>query len=299
MKPKILLTGATGFVGTNFVLQLHDQYAITALVRENSDISKIESHCEIYRYKDLDSILQLFQKEHFDGVVHLATLYLANHTPQDIKSLVDSNVYFGSALLEACKLNPPRFFINTSTFSEYSNAISYNPLTFYDATKQAFYDICKYYAQILPTTIAHLLLYATYGNNDTRPKIFNLWQKIAKSGESLAMSAGEQRLDISHIFDVVSGYAVLIQLCLENRVSKNRIYTLENKRYTLRELAALFEKYTNSTLRIEWGAKPYRQNEIMEPISAKDSNLLEILPNWNPKISLEQGLKILNQKPLG
>lgn len=293
MKLKILLTGATGFVGRNFVLQLHDQYEITALVRENSDISKIESHCKIYRYKDLDSILQLFQKEHFDGVVHLATLYFANHMPQDIKNLVDSNVYFGSALLEACKLNPPRFFINTLSAFVYANSKIYNPINLYAATKQAFYDICAYYTQVLPTTFSHLLLYDTYGNNDTRSKIFNLWHKIAKSGESLAMSAGEQRLDISHIFDVVSGYAVLIKLCLENRVSKNRIYTLENKRYTLRELAALFEKYTNSTLRIEWGVKPYRQNEIMEPISAKDSNLLEKLPNWNPKISLEQGLKIL------
>ena len=295
MKPKLLLTGATGFVGTNFVLRLHDQYAITALVRENSDTSKIESHCEIYRYKDLDSILQLFLKEYFDGVVHLATLSLTNHTPQEIKSLVDSNVYFGSALLETCRLNPPRFFINTLSAFVYANSKIYKPMNLYAATKQAFYDICAYYAQVLPTTFSHLLLYDNYGINDTRPKIFNLWQKIAKSGESLAMSAGEQRLDISHIFDVVSGYDVLIQLCLENRVSNNQIYTLENKRYTLRELAALFEKYTNSTLNIEWGAKPYRHNEIMEPISAKDSNFLERLPDWNPKINLEQGLKMLNQ----
>ena len=75
MKPKILLTGATGFIGTNFVLRLHNQYEITALVRASSDTSTIESHCEIYRYKDLDSITQLFQKEQFDGVVHLATFW--------------------------------------------------------------------------------------------------------------------------------------------------------------------------------------------------------------------------------
>ena len=30
---KILLTGATGFVGTNFVLQLHHKYNIIGLVR--------------------------------------------------------------------------------------------------------------------------------------------------------------------------------------------------------------------------------------------------------------------------
>ena len=293
MKPNILLTGATGFIGTNFVLRLHNQYEITALVRASSDTSTIESHCEIYRYKDLDSITQLFQKEQFDGVVHLATFWQPSYIDEyNIFTFIDSNITFGNMLLESLKVNPPKFFINTLTYSMYANSNNYYPNDLYAATKQAFYDICAYYAQILPTTFSHLLLYNIYGNYDTRPRIFNLWQKIAKSGECLEMSAGEQMLDFSHIFDVVDGYAMLIQLCLENKVPNNQIYTLENQRYRLRELATLFEKYTDSTLNIQWGAKPYRENEIMEPVSSKDSALLEKLPNWNPKITLEQGLKI-------
>ncbi|WP_300704116.1 NAD-dependent epimerase/dehydratase family protein [uncultured Campylobacter sp.] len=49
---KILLTGATGFVGTNFVLNLHKKYEIIALVRQSSDVSKIDKFCKIYRYDE-------------------------------------------------------------------------------------------------------------------------------------------------------------------------------------------------------------------------------------------------------
>ncbi|WP_181892103.1 NAD-dependent epimerase/dehydratase family protein [Helicobacter cinaedi] len=87
MTLKILLTGATGFVGTNFVLQLRDKYSITALVRKSSNTSKIESLCKIYYYESVDSLLQLFQKEYFDGVVHLATTYSISQAPQNLKNL--------------------------------------------------------------------------------------------------------------------------------------------------------------------------------------------------------------------
>lgn len=300
-KLKLLLTGATGFIGMNFILQLHDKYAITALVRKTSNTEKIKSHCEIYCYdENPQSLLQLFQKEHFDGIVHLATLYLANHTPQDIKNLIDSNIRFSCEILESCTINPPIFFINALSYFEYANSKNYNPANFYSATKHAFYNICKYYANSLPTTFSHLMLYDTYGSNDTRAKIFNIWQKIAKNGEVLEMSKGEQRLDISHIHDVINGYDTLITLCLNKQAINNQIYTLENKRHSLKELAVIFEKYTNSKLNIKWGAKPYRENEIMEPITSKDSSLLQRLPTWNPKITLQEGFKMLiNAKIMG
>ncbi|EOH2051901.1 NAD-dependent epimerase/dehydratase family protein, partial [Campylobacter coli] len=41
---KILVTGATGFIGTNFILQMHDRYEIIALVRKSSNIDKIKDY---------------------------------------------------------------------------------------------------------------------------------------------------------------------------------------------------------------------------------------------------------------
>ena len=292
---KILLTGATGFVGTNFVLNLHKKYEIIALVRQSSDVSKIDKFCKIYRYDNtIESIQKVFESEKIDGVVHLASLVLGGkNSISVIKDIIKANIEFPSLLLEIIYENPVKFFINTSSSFEYANSNEYKPSNFYAATKKAFYDITKYYSYMLETKFAHLLLYDNYGKNDTRTKIFNLWKKIAQNGETLEMSKGEQKIDISHVDDVINGFDILIQLCLDNKIKNNQIYTLENKRYTLKELASLFEKYSGLKLNIKWGAKPYRENEIFNPISAKDSKELKKLPNYKPKISLEEGIKML------
>ena len=57
------------------------------------------------------------------------------------------------------------------------------------------------------------------------------------------------------------------------------------KRVTLRELVAIFERVTQAPLRIEWGGRPYRQREVMEPWGEGRP-----LPGWTPRVGLEEGL---------
>lgn len=287
---KLLVTGATGFVGTNFIIQLHKKYEITAIVRPTSNVSQIEDFCTPYFWNEgIYELAELFRQKKFDGVVHLATYYQPSHSGEDFTKMLSSNIVFGANLLEALSSNPPSFFINTITFSQFANTDSYNPAGLYDATKQAFCDIMHFYASKIPTIFCNLLLYNTYGANDNRPKIFNLWKKIANTQNTIEMSKGEQKIDISHINDVIHGFEVLIELCTNNQVPTLSTFTLENQRHTLRELAQIFEYATNTKLPIIWGAKPYRHNEIMDPISSKNSPLAK-LPTWNPKISLKEGM---------
>ncbi|STP14239.1 Uncharacterised protein [Helicobacter cinaedi] len=42
------------------------------------------------------------------------------------------------------------------------------------------------------------------------------------------MSKGEQRLDISHIHDVINGYTRSLRIALNKQAINNQIYTLEN-----------------------------------------------------------------------
>lgn len=225
------------------------------------------------------------------GILHLATKYIQSHTPEDIQTLIDSNIAFGSEILEATMDLKPRFFINILTFSQFANSHTYNPASFYDATKQAFYEIIELYKNAFKETkFLHILLYNTYGSNDTRDKILNLWDKISQNGKDLAMSAGEQRIDISHIDDVVRGLDIALESAESLDCSK--IYTLENfPRYTLKEIAKIFETATKRELKIAWGAKPYRKNEIFSPVSSADSPAFVKLPRYEAKICLESGIK--------
>ncbi len=287
---KLLVTGATGFVGRHLTkLLLYKGYDLHVIVRLKSDISAIDSRINIFKYdENIDSLIQYFQNEKFDGVIHLASLFLASHTQTDISGLINSNIKFGTELLEACKQSNVRWFINTGTFWQNFENSDYNPVNLYAATKEAFQSVSKYYTETSPLIFTTLKLNDTFGANDTRNKIFNFWSTIAKTGEILDMSMGEQLIDISYIEDVCSAYAVLIEhLNSENANDFNtKTFAVKsNEKISLKELAALFEEATSTTLKIKWGKKPYREREIMNPWDKG-----ETVPYWKPSYSLKQAI---------
>ena len=287
---KILLTGATGFVGTNFVLQLHHKYNIIALVRQSSDTSKIEKFCKIYRYDEsIESIQKVFESEKIDGVVHLATRWLFAHNFEQIKGLVETNLEFASYLLEFTKMNELKFFINSATFGSYCDSLSYCPANLYAATKKAFEDIMYYYSLTSKTIFTNLLLFNNYGPHDSKYLFFYL-NKISKTNEELKMSDGSQIVDYSHVYDVVNGFDCLIELIQKNpEFCKDKIFSLKGKeRKTLKEVIETYERILGKKLNIKWGAREKRELEITLPWEGG-----ETLPNWEQKISLEEGFRML------
>ncbi len=288
---KILVTGATGFIGQNLVsLLLKNGIEIYCLVREESDCSKIDKKAKIIKYdKKVDSLIEVFNKQKFYGVVHLASIFLAEHKARDIVSLISSNVEFGTTLLEACKQSDVKWFINTGTFWQNYEDKDYNPVNLYAATKEAFENIAKYYTQTSNLIFTTIKLNDTFGPNDTRNKVFNLWAKIANTNEVLEMSKGEQIIDISYIEDVISAYEVLISHLNSDDAQnfKNKTFAVKSQtRVSLKELAEIFQKATNSKLNIIWGGREYRQRELMLPWENG-----EVVPNWSPKYSLEEAIK--------
>ena len=294
----ILLTGASGFVGTNFILELHKKFNIIALVRENSDIALIQNKCEIIRHSDnFQALNYIFTIHRIDGVIHLATKWTSNHTPSDIKNIIDTNILFGTHILEAVKAHNIPFFINASSFGMFCNSNSYRPATLYAASKRAFEDIMKYYSLVTKGTIfCNLLIFNTFGLHDKTTRLFNLLDNLALNGGEIDMSDGRQIVDYTHIKNVVWGFECLIELIIQKpKFCNNKLFSLQSEnRQTLRELVELYENLLGKKLQINWGKRAKRELEITKPFSAGTK-----LPNWSEKISLKDGLKDLimaNQK---
>jgi len=288
---KILVTGATGFIGQNLVnLLLSRNYEIHCIVRANSDTSKINPKASIFKYDDdIDSLDTFFKKENFDGVIHLASLFLQSHTNKDIAHLIASNIKFGTELLEVCKQSNVKWFINTGTFWQNYENKGYNPVNLYAATKEAFEMVAKYYTQTSDIIFTTIKINDTFGPNDTRNKVFNLWNKIAETGEPLEMSAGEQIIDISYIEDVISAFDKLVKHLNSNQRNEfhNKEFVVTNyEKLSLKDLARIYEETTNSKLNIIWGAKPYREREVMIPY-----NQGQIVPDWKQKHTLKEAIK--------
>ncbi|AJD05244.1 NAD-dependent epimerase/dehydratase family protein [Campylobacter lari] len=292
---KILLTGATGFIGVNFVLRLYKKYEIIALVRRTSNVEKIKDYCKIYYYNgDISSIEDVFKKEKIDGVVHLASMVPSTTSPiSDITKLIEANIIFGSFLAQIVNQYKIFFFINASTCTIYCNSSSYRPATLYASIKKAFEDIMYYYALVSKSIFTNLLLFNVYGPNDEK-YLFSFLQKISNTGEELLMGDGTQVVDYSHVYDVVNGFDCLIELIQKDpEFCKNKIFSLKGKeRKSLKEVVMLYEEVLGKKLNIKWGARAPRELEIMQPWEGGEK-----LPNWEQKISLKEGfLKMINEK---
>lgn len=286
---KLLVTGATGFVGTNFIQKLHGKYDITAIVRPTSNTKKIQDCCTLYVHNgDMQDLLNFCKSQKFDGIIHLATSWISQHSLEDIENLISNNITFGVQILEITKQIKAPFFINTSSFGLYCNSINYRPSSLYAATKKAFEDIISYYALTSATIFSHILIYNTYGPNDNAKRLFSLLSQIAQTGKELKMSDGAQIVDITYIDDIVFAFDCLIQQISLNPIGhKNKIYALKNPiRRTLRETVEIFEEVCGKKLNIIWGAREPRELEITIPWEGGDT-----LQEWEPKISLKSGIQ--------
>jgi nucleoside-diphosphate-sugar epimerase len=286
---KILLTGATGFIGQNLIKHLLDEHhSIITLIRPDSNTSALDKRVSRVVYSGkIDDLITLFQNEHFDGVIHLASLFLAAHKSQDIFGLIHSNIQFGTELLEACKLSKTPWFINTGTFWQHYENETYNPVNLYAATKQAFEDIAKYYTETSGLIFTTLKLNDTFGPNDTRNKVFNLWHSLSKTEERLDMSPGDQIIDICYIEDVIDAYKTLIRHIQSNpNLVKNKTFAIySGERMSLKNLANVFANSIGKTLNIRWGGREYREREVMIP-----QDKIAPLPEWKAHYTLTEAI---------
>lgn len=295
MLKSALITGATGFVGSHLAESLvKKNYLVHAVVRPNSDIAFLKTldqkHIRIHVYENHNFqriFSEISKNERPEIVFHLASMVLGAHTYNDIPALVQSNITFGMELLECMKNYGIYRLVNTGTSWQHYDNEPYNPVNLYAATKQAFQDIVVYYEKACGFKIINLYLFDNYGPNDKRGKLLNLLKHVGETGISLDMTPGKQSMDLVHIDDLVQAFIMSGEYLLNEKYEYCGTYMVSSgKPINLKELVNLVEKITGHPIHIHWGAKAYREREVMKPW-----NTGKVLPNWQPNINLEEGLK--------
>lgn len=300
MKNKAFITGVTGFIGSNLAKTLiASGWDVAAVIKKNDPdldlIKDIKDRIKFFSYdREVSLLIDFINEFKPDVVFHLASCFLAEHQPQQINNLIDSNILFGTHLLEAMFKANVKNLINTGTSWQHYQNEDYNPVCLYAATKESFEKIIDYYVQAHHFKVVTLELFDTYGPNDPRKKLITLFKKIAASGEQLLMSPGEQELDLVYIDDVIAAYKQAFALLQNKEMPGHEKHVVTTGRpMKLKEIAQLFESIFACKLNIVWGGRPYRTREVMN-IWDKGS----LLPRWQPKYTLTSGLKKLTRKDL-
>lgn len=281
---RALVTGATGYIGSSLAKRLvAEGWDVHAVVRTNTRLDALDPlfpSITVHRHDgSTRGMIQLVGDARPDVVFHLASLFLAQHRPEDVEALISSNLLFSTQLAEAMAANQVKHLINTSTsWQHYENA-EYNPVNLYAATKQAFEDILAYYINAHGLRVMTLVLFDTYGPSDPRPKLISLLWKTALSQEPLAMSPGEQMIDLVHIDDVTEAFVIGAAQLPQQSQEHMRYGISSGMPLRLIDLVAVFEQATGLKLPIVWGERPYRPREVMIPWS----NYMT-LPGWEPRV---------------
>lgn len=298
----ILITGGAGFIGSHIVdLLLEHNYKLVIVERQGSDTSRINNHLPKIKFyhSDQEGLEKAFKENQVDCVIHLATRYLKIHENiEDVVSIIDTNVKLSTLLCEYCRLYEVNYFINTGTFFEYQqqnrplketdNFCAYN---LYAASKLAFEEILKYYANNHDLKVVDFKLFAPFGDRDNE-KLLSYLVKILNSGEEVDFSGGEQKWNFTYVKDIALAYLK----ALENfdQIEK---YELINVGYdqpvNIKEIAVILEEISGKKFHINWGAKPYADNEIM--YANADTSKLKKMLKYQPKYSLAEGLRATYQ----
>lgn len=297
----VLVTGATGFLGAAVVNQILAQNEkVIALLRPTSNKEHLYATVEekirdayvnevvFENFSQLKSIVADYQPR---SIVHSAATGRLIHSPDDVSRTICANVEFGTHLLEACcEAAHDISFIFCGTFWQHSSRKDrYDPNSLYAATKSAFEEIARYYREIRKLKLVGLKFYDNYGARDPRNRLMSYLVQAVKRGESVELSPGWQKIRPLYVDDAAHSIIRAMEHMQVQPYEELSYGVFGDELVSIRELVSIIEKLAKSNLRVNWGARDYRQNEIFEPVE------LTRLPNWSPRTSLKKGI----QKMLG
>ena len=277
MKKNILITGASGFVGSHVLNDcLKNNFNIYAIFRHSKKnvnfAKKYKKKLFPIFYNNIYEIKNKLTNCKIDYVIHCATHYIKKHNHNDIENIIKSNVLFSTILLDVVVSIKIKKFINLGTVWQHFNNTKNLAFNLYAATKQSFECIFNYYKnQYTKIKFYNILLTDTFGTNDKRKKLIPILLKNFNNKNQNRINIPKNlSMNLVNINEVTK----CLNILLKNN-SKSNNYVIKSKQdVKIFDLINFLNDNLEKKIKVNWlkDAKNYKIIKLKNLLK-KDNNI--------------------------
>ncbi len=307
MKPKILITGADGFIGSHLTeAAVREGYEVRAFVLYNSFGSwgwldhcdqEVRDHIEIFAGDVRDPHAVRTAMQGCSAVLHLAALIAIPYSYRSPDSYVETNVRGTLNVVQAARDLGLSKVVHTSTSEVYGTA-QFVPITEqhplqgqspYAATKIGADQIAMSFYSSFATPVTILRPFNTYGpRQSARAVIPTIITQIASGRRKISLGALQPTRDFSFVSDTVAGF--LAALRCERSVGEV-INTGSGFEISIGDTARTIADLMGVQVEIVTEEKRLRpERSEVERLCAANAKARELL-GWQPRYAQLDGLR--------
>ena len=293
--PHLLVIGGTGFIGHHVLKAASNKKWSTTSISLNAPPK--ERIVEGVRYIQLDlcqrdKVRNIINNEAYDYVVNLGGYIDHTLFKDGGRRLIESHFVGLQNVIENLNRRNLQRFVQIGSSDEYGNSSAPQseelrevPISPYSLAKVAATQLMQmlYRTESFPATILRLFL--TYGPGQDNKRFLPQIIQGCLADAKFPTSSGQQLRDFCYVDDTVDA----IFKALQNKNADGEVFNVASGNpQSIRKLIEQVCALTNSG-HPQFGAIAYRPGENM--LLYADINKIRSMLNWEPQVSLEQGLK--------
>ena len=327
----ILVTGAAGFIGSNLVDRLCNDFNNIKVIGFDSVNDYYDVRLKEYRLEKLSKynnfkfikgnladkklINDIFEEYKPSVVVNLAAQAGVRYSIENPDAYIEANLIGFYNILEACRYNPVEHLVYASSSSVYGGNTKVpfstddkvdNPVSLYAATKKSNELMAHAYSKIYNIPSTGLRFFTVYGPAG-RPDMayFGFTNKLIKGETIKIFNYGNCKRDFTYIDDIVEGILRVMQGAPEQKLGEDglpippyNVYNIgnSNPENLLDFVKILQEELVRAkVLPEDYDFEAHKELVPMQPgdvpVTYADTTPLERDYGFKPNTSLRDGLR--------
>lgn len=285
-RKSVLITGASGFIGSRLIEKLKETgttiYAVSRNPPSELEDSVIWLKADVSNLEELQSIFETYE---INIVFHLASQVTGNRDVKQIEPTLRSNLVSTVNLLTLVTQFKCDRLVSIGSMEEPHIDSSDVPSSPYSAAKWAGTGYSRMFFQLYNTPVVTATLYMVYGPDQRdEAKLIPYVTTSLLSNVSPRLSTGKREIDWIYVDDVVEG---LIKIAITPGILGQVIDLGSGKTHTIRTIVEKLVSIIQPEVAPNFNALADRPLEKTRIANVERSRSLI---DWKPRVSLDEGL---------